>query len=127
MNARIPTSPRSLLVWFAMVGAPVAWGTQFTVGYWVSQAHCSLAGQSWDISQDAWATVLMAAALAAALCALLAAAWLLRGTRDVDKDDDPPAGRIHFMALVGLAVAPLFIALIAMTGGGVLTLSCNQS
>jgi Ca2+/Na+ antiporter len=120
-------SPVAPVPWFAVLGAPVAWGTQFAVGYWVSQADCSAAGAMWGISLDTWIVVLTAVALGTALGALASSIAILRATSDADKDDAPPEGRNHFLALVGVSVSPLFIALICITCLGVLELSCLQS
>lgn len=109
------------------MGAPVAWGVQFAVGYWLSQAECSTAGQSWGISLDAWAVILTAAMLAAGAGAVATAIWIFRATKDSDADTGPPTGRVYFLACVGLAVAPLFLCLIAMTGAGTIALACHQS
>ena len=54
------------------------------------------------------------------------AAW--RATRDADDDDAPPAGRIHFLAVIGLTITPLFLAIIVMSGAGAIVLDgCVQS
>jgi heme/copper-type cytochrome/quinol oxidase subunit 2 len=123
MRPRSATSPA---MWFAMAGAPIAWGVQFTVGYWLTQGKCSAA--AWGIGLRGWAIVLTAIAAAVAVAAGLTALALFRETREADKDDPPPFGRLHFFSIVGLAITPLFVAIIVMNGVGVAVLEvCHQS
>ena len=49
-----PTSPASLSLWYAVLGAPAAWVLQMGVGYWLSEAKCSPAGGPWGISLTIW-------------------------------------------------------------------------
>ncbi len=124
MKAQAPTSP---LLWFAVLGAPLAWGLQFGVGYWITQARCS-PGDAWGAAPDAWALVLTVLSAGLAIAAGATAAALFRATETADAKGAPPAGRTHFLATVGIAIAPLFVAIIVMNGVGVLTLSsCTQS
>lgn len=127
MAARIPpASAVSPVLWFAVLGAPAAWIVQLGLGYWLAEAECSPTGGQWGISLQAWGIVVTALAAATAAAAGLTALALFR--RDGDKDDPPPAGRIAFLAWVGLTVAALFLVLIAMTGAGILAFHvCNQS
>ena len=61
------------------------------------------------------------------LCGLAAvAAW--RATRDDDDDDAPPAGRTHFLAVIGMTITPLFLAMIVMSSAGAIVFrGCVQS
>ena len=121
-------SAASPLMWFAVLGAPAAWAAEFAIGYWVTESRCSVPGQRWAIDVDAWAVVLMVAAFAVAATAGLTALAMFRGTSGADKDDPPPAGRIHFLAIVGMTVTVLFSVIIVMTGLGIVILpDCHQS
>jgi heme/copper-type cytochrome/quinol oxidase subunit 2 len=124
-----PTKPAtSPLMWFAVLGAPAAWGVEFAVGYWVTQTGCSVPGRGWNVDQDIWGLVLMIVCFAVAVAAGLTAIAMFRGTRDHEEDDAPPAGRMHFLAAVGMTVTVLFIFIIVMTGLGILILpNCHQS
>jgi hypothetical protein len=54
------------------------------------------------------------------------AAW--RATRDADESDAPPAGRIHFLSMIGMTIAPLFLAIILMSSAGAIAaVGCTQS
>jgi hypothetical protein len=128
MRLAPPRSAASPVMWFAVLGAPFAWGVEFAVGYWVTQSDCSVPGQRWGINVDALGIVLMAVAFAIATSAGLTALAMFRGTADVDKDDAPPPGRVHFLAIVGMTVTVLFLLIIVMTGLGVVILpDCAQS
>jgi len=128
VRLRAPTSPTSPLMWFAVAGPPVAWGLQFTIGYWMSQAHCSVATGGWTTAGQAWSIALTVVAATVAISAGLVAVALFRATRDIDHDEGPPSGRTHFLSIVGMAITPLFTFIIVMNGVGVGVLSpCNQS
>jgi hypothetical protein len=128
MRLSVPTSPVSPRLWFAVAGAPLAWLFQFTVSYWLAEARCSVAGRSSDYAIDPWVIATGAASFAVGVFALATAVAIWRATSDTDDDDDPPLGRVHFLASIGIAVAPLFLAIIAMNSVGVGVLeSCNQS
>jgi hypothetical protein len=128
MRPSVPTSAASPLLWFGVVGAPLSWVAQFGFNYWLTEADCSVAGTRWGIALNAWvigATLVSAAvALAAGLTSLL----LFRATSAADHDTPPPPGRTHFLATVGIAITPLFLAIIVMNGVGATILpDCHQS
>jgi hypothetical protein len=128
MRLAPPRSAASPVMWYAVLGAPFAWGIEFAVGYWVTQTSCSVPGPRWGISVDTWGIVLMAFAFTVAAGAGLTAVAMFRGTADADKDDAPPPGRVHFLAIVGMAVTVLFMFIIVMTGLGVVILpDCKQA
>ena len=121
-----PESPVSPVLWFAVLGAPAAYSAQLGLGYWLAQAACSPTGGRWGISLSTWAIAVTAVAAAVAAASGIVALRLFRRTGDSDKP--PPSGRIAFLGAVGMAVSSLFLALILMTGAGVLTFHvCNQS
>lgn len=121
-----PESPVSPVLWFAVLGAPGAYAVQLGLGYWLVEAACSPTGGRWGISLGTWAIVVTALAAAVAVGAGLTAVWLFR--RHGDRHEPPPAGRVAFLAAIGMAVSVLFLVLILMTGAGILTFHvCNQS
>ena len=128
MKLRPPSSPTSPLLWFAVLGAPIAWGIQFGVGYWITQGQCGVSGSGWETSSQVWAIVLTAIAATVAVSAGIVAVLLHRATRGVDKEDPPPDGRTYFLSMVGMAVTPLFTFIIVMNGVGANVLSpCHGS
>jgi hypothetical protein len=123
-----PASPVSPVLWYAVLGSPIAWSLQFGFGYWIAEAQCSRTGSQWQIPLSTWAVLTGIAAVAVSLGALATAIALFRQTSGVEVEGPPPDGRIRFLAAIGIAVAPLFIAIIAMTSAGVLILQpCTQS
>jgi hypothetical protein len=125
--ARIPpSSPASPVLWFAVLGAPLAYVLQMGLGYWLAEAECSPTGGMWGISLAAWGVVVSAVSAAVALAAGLTALWLFRGSGEYK--DPPPRGRIAFLGVIGMTVSSLFLALILMSAAGILTYHvCNQS
>ena len=128
MNLDPPKSAASPLMWFAVLGAPLAWAVEFAIGYWVTQTGCSVPGQRWNVGIDVWGIVLMSIALTVAAAAGLIAVTMFRGTRDAEMEGSPPAGRVHFLAAIGITVTVLFTFVIVMTGVGIVILpDCRQS
>jgi len=128
MRIEPPKSPASPLMWFAVVGAPLAWVAEFALGYWATQSKCSVPGQAWNVHLNAWGIVLMAVAFVVAGAAGLTALGLFRGTKDAEVEESPPAGRVRFLAMVGMTVTVLFAFIIIMTGLGIVILpDCHQS
>ena len=118
------------LMWFGLFAAPFAWAAQHVTGIMLSigQCHDNAAGPDWQVHVDAWAAVVTGIAAVIAALGLLAAVAAWRSTRDAGDSDPPPAGRIHFLGVIGLTISPLFLAIILMSGLGTIFLSpCVQS
>ncbi len=118
------------LAWVGALGPPFAWAAQHIGGYAVGLADCpdNTRGPGWDVPVDAWTIVIgSVTALAVVGCGLAAVlAW--RATRDADDSDAPPAGRVHFLAVIGMTIAPLFLAIILMSSAGAIAANgCTQS
>jgi heme/copper-type cytochrome/quinol oxidase subunit 2 len=115
-------------MWFSVAGAPVAWGLQFGISYWITQTHCNSAAGGWTGVGQGWVIGLTVVAALVAAAAGLTAVAFFRATRDVEHDDGPPAGRSHFLSVVGMAITPLFLFIIVMNGVGASYLSpCHAS
>jgi hypothetical protein len=126
---RLPRS--TLLLWFGVVGAPAAWTAQFLTGFWLTQVGCDPGGDP-RLSVDAWTIVATVVAALLAVLAELAAIRTFRETRGArgtgGSEEPPPKGRVHFLAIVGMAITPLFFFIIVMSGVGVVVLqNCHQS
>jgi len=120
----------SRLAWLGCFGPPVLWATQHIAGYLVALADCpdNTAGPRWSVPVNTVTIILGATtALLTLLCGAGAVvAW--RATRDADDDDKPPAGRIHFLSVIGMTIAPLFFAIIVMSSAGAIAFQeCVQS
>lgn len=111
------SSRQPLLVWFGILAAPVAWTAQLWIASGLTIAACSEAGRRWDIPVDPLTAVLTVAATISAVLAAMSSLAVMRATRDAS--GEPPAGRVHFLAVIGLTVSFLFGCLIVMTGLGV--------
>ena len=117
-----------LLAWFGVFAAPAAWTLQHVFGLGVTLAACNRAGTAFGIAVNTVTVVLMAAAAATAVAGGVSAVLAFLAMRGTSKDDPPPPGRIFFLSLVGMAISPLFLAIILMSGSGVLSLTlCQQS
>ena len=107
------------LLWFGLLGGPVAWAVEHVLGIEVALARCNPAGLR--VSVHAWQLTAMGVA-AAVVVAAEAAAWLaFSGTREVDWEADPPRGRIRFLATAALALGPIFLTLVLLGGIGAAT------
>ena len=132
MSARLPRPSLQALQWLAVLGPPLAWAAQFVVGYGFGETACSAGGRRWGISVDAWTAGLTAAAALVALGGGAAALTVFRQTREArgegGSEEDPPLGRLHFLATIGLVTAPLFLIAIVMGGVGAIVLpDCRQA
>ena len=120
----------STLAWLGVLGPPLAWFTQHIAGWSLSLADCpdNARGPGWDVPVNtATLSLGVATSIAAALCGIAAvAAW--RATRGVDETSAPPAGRVHFLAVTGMTITPLFVAMIVMSSAGaIVAQDCVQS
>ena len=115
------------VLWLGVFGAPAAWTIQHVTGFALTEARCrEAASGGWSLNMDAWTIVVSAAAAAVAVAALIAAVVTFRATRGAESE--PPRGRIHFLAAIGITIAPLFLAMILMSGLGAIFLpECVQS
>ena len=104
------------MLWFGLVGAPAAWVAQHVIGFGVTQAACDKAGTRWGVPIDTLAIVVTAVAVALALLACVCAALVFRWTREAGYKGPPPDGRMNFLAVVGIVVSPLLLAIMLMSG-----------
>jgi hypothetical protein len=118
------------MMWFGLFAAPAAWALQHVSGIELQYAQChdNTPGPAYDVHVDGWTLAVTLAAAAVAVLGGLASLAAWRATRDAEEDDPPPAGRIHFLSVIGMTVTPLFLAMILMSGLGEFFLpSCLQS
>ena len=127
MTIRGREIPLSVLLWFGVLGSPMAWVLMFLTGFAFDLAQCNPAGTEWKLPVEAWTIAATAFGVVVALLSLLAAVAAYRRTRDAE-DDELPGSRIKFMAICGITIAPLFLAIILMAGLGATSLAdCHQS
>lgn len=133
MNERV--SDR--VVWFAVLGGPLAWAVQFVANYAFGAAQCDDPAARWQLPVHAWELGLGAAGIAVGLAAVAVSLALYLRTAGIDdihhevlrgKGGAPPQARIHFLAICGLVVNFLALAIMLMTVVGAPLLSlCQQS
>lgn len=129
--------PSSALVWFAVLGGPSAWAVQFVINLAFSFAQCNAPSGRWQLPVHGWEIVVSAVAVGITLAAGAVSLWLYLRTFNLDhvaeaerhgEGSPPPTGRISFLAMVGLTVNFLALAIIVMTGiGAPLLPICQQS
>ena len=119
-----------LYAWFGVLGPPFAWAAQHVAGISIGLADCpdNTRGPGWSVPVDGLTIAIGAAAAAVAVLGGVASVAAFRATRDAEEDDAPPAGRIHFLAMIGMTITPLFLAIIVMSSaGGIAAIGCTQS
>jgi hypothetical protein len=110
-----------LLQWYGLFGAALAWAAQHVVTFGVAYADCLPAGSRFGLDVVTWTIVVTAVGLTFALLAELAALSVLRATRDVEYDADPPAGRRRFFAFAAALGNVLFIVAIVLNAVGAIS------
>ena len=122
-----PDIALAALMWLGLLGPPFAWSIQHVAGYGLTEANCQEASKAgWQIHLDAWTIVFTGGAVIVTLAGLAAALVTWRRTKDAGTD--PPGARIHFLSIVALTTTPLFLAIMVMSGVGVLFVTgCRQS
>ena len=137
MNYRAST----VVLWFATLGGPLAWATQFVAGLAITNAQCNSPTKPqmrWELPVHAWQITFAAAGLLVAVAAEVVSVRIFRRSRgaglrfyDPVSRGDPtlePVGRVQFMGLIGLTVNPIAMAIIVLSGiGGPLLQVCRQS
>jgi hypothetical protein len=119
------------LAWFGVLGGPVAWAAQFLFGMQLSLARCESPNGRFQFPVHTISPVLGAIGILAGVLAELAAIAVFRSTRPDQHSQqaaDVTTGRLHFLAMVGITVNPLTLAICAMAAVGVPLLGlCQQS
>ena len=129
--------PPTALLWFGVLGGGLAWAAQHVAGYGFSLARCIPTGTGSVIALSAWQIAIAAGAACINLAAMGVCVWMFMRTVSIDDvagqerrgdGSAPPIGRIHFLAIVGIVVNFLSLAIIVLDGvGAPLLTSCMQS
>jgi FtsH-binding integral membrane protein len=115
------------MMWIGVVAAPAAWTCQHVFGFGVTKAGCSIGSRGWNVPIDSWTIIAGAVAAALAIAGLVASVLAWRTVNATTHDDPPPEGRIFFMAVCGIVITPLFLAIIVMSTVATAVLSnCHQ-
>lgn len=120
--------PSTRLVWFALGGGAVAFALQFVAGLAFSFAQCEQQGvPRWHIPVRDWQVGLAIGGFLLGLASTAVAVQIFRRTfRIADifgqerrgDGSQPPLGRIHFLAICGLTVNLLVLAIMGMDAVG---------
>ena len=125
-RAQMRSTRTTLLLWFGVMGGPLAWAVVHIAGYAFGIAQCDQPAGRWELPVHAWDVGIAAGGLAIGLAAMSVSLWIFFATREAD--NAPPQGRVHFLAVVGLVVNFLAIVIIILDGvGSPLTGLCHQS
>lgn len=132
---KIPPSDR--VVWFGVLGGAVAWVAQFVTNLAFSFAQCNAPAGRWQLPVRGFQIGLSVAAVGVGVLSMTVALWLYLLTFRFQRvgqaerrgeGSAPPTGRINFLAVVGLTVNFLALAIMVMTGiGAPLLTVCRQS
>lgn len=130
------TARSNLVIWFGVAGGSVAWVVQFVASLFLTFYDCG-AGARASVSLHPIETALGIAAIVVGLASTAVAAWLFRDTRRAremslevirGRGGEPPLARVHFLAIVGLTVNFLSLAIVVLTTiGSPQLLNCQQS
>jgi hypothetical protein len=129
--------PRNALVWFAVGGGAGAYVVQFVAGLAFTFAQCNQRTARFQLPVESWQVGLAIAGAAVSLVAMGTSVWLFLRTYRVDDvfrhetrgdGSAPPIGRVQFLAIVGLVVNFLVLAIMVMDASAAPNLSlCQQS
>jgi hypothetical protein len=117
-----------ILQWGGLLVGGAAWATQLVAGYGLTEARCGEAGARWGIWNDALQATFMAVAVVVVLLAETAALTVILRTRSLSFEDDPPPGRMRFLAIAALLANGLFLAIVLLSGvASIVDAACRQS
>lgn len=130
-------TPSNRLVWFAVLGGGLAWATQHVINVMMTYFTCNQSAPRLSPPLHVIELASSILALVIQLGALVASAVLFQQGRRVDavvaqerhgEGAPPPIGRVTFLAMIGLTVNPLVLAITVMTAIGAPLLSiCQQA
>ena len=103
-------------MWVGILSAPTAWAAQHVFNFGVATAQCSPGGRDWRVPADSWVAIATVAAGVLAIGGLAASVLTLRAVRGASDEAPPPEGRIYFLAICGIVITPIFLAIILMDG-----------
>ena len=115
------------LQWIGLLGGAAVWAAQHLIGLGVTQAECSSGGERWGIENDVWQGALLGASVALVAGAAVAAALVVRATRNTSYEAEAPPGRIRFLAIAALVANLVFVMIIVLDGAAsIVTAACRQ-
>ena len=118
----------SRLQWIGFLAGGLVWFPEFLAGIGASQAVCNPGSGRWHVPHDAVQFGLMLFSALVVAGAFAASAVVFRATRNVEEQDPPPQGRIHFFAAASMAGNLVFFVIILLTGiATIVDRTCHQA
>jgi len=118
----------AVVQWVAFLGGGTIWWLEFLAGAATSSAVCNPASARWGIPHDTVEAALMAFGVACVVVAQAAAVIVFRATRNVDEEDPPPYGRLHFFSIAALLGNTVFLVIIVLAGvATIVDRACHQA
>jgi hypothetical protein len=118
----------SQLQWFGFLAGGTIWFVAFLAGVGASSARCNPASRRWSLAHDAIELGLMLFAALVVGAAGVASAVVFRATRDVEEQEAPPLGRVHFFSAAACAGNLIFLVIILLTGiAAIVDRTCHQA
>lgn len=118
----------AFLQWFGLLAGGTIWFAAFLAGVGTSVAVCNPASGRWGIPHDTVEAALLGLGAAVVLAAEAAAVAVFRATRNVQDQDPPPEGRLHFFAIGAIVGNLLFLAIILLSGVATIAdRACHQA
>jgi hypothetical protein len=118
----------SQLQWFGLLAGGTIWFGEFLAGTGASQARCNPASGRWGLPHDAIELGLMIFGAVVVGAAGVASAVVFRATYDVEEQDGPPHGRLHFFSAAACAANLIFLVIILLTGiATIADRTCHQA
>jgi hypothetical protein len=106
----------SQLQWFGLFVGGLTWWGEYLAGTGASQAKCNPGSARWGIPHDTLQLALMLVGVVVVGAALVASAFVFKRTYDVEEQDAPPLGRIHFFSAAATVANLIFLVIILETG-----------
>jgi hypothetical protein len=118
----------SQLQWYGLLAGALTWFAEFLAGAGESQAVCNPASGRWGLPHDAIELGLMIFGAVVVGAAGVASAVVFRATYEVEEQDPPPHGRLHFFSAAACAANLIFLVIILLTGiATIVDRTCHQA
>jgi hypothetical protein len=115
-----------ILQWLGLLTGAVALAVAHTLAYGLTLAQCNVGGTGWGIENDPVEAALLGVAALLAALAGVASCWIVAATRGTSYDDDPPLGRIRFLAIAAVVAEVFFFSVLMLDlFGNVLSDACR--
>jgi hypothetical protein len=133
----VKTATATPIVWFAVMGGALAWSTQFVANLFLTFAQCNQITSHRSLPLHTIEVIVSVVAVIIGVASEATAVHLFRRTSHIDGTPQaeirglgspPPIGRVNFLAMMGMLVNFLVLAIIIMTAvGAPLSFVCQQS